>query len=132
MFQFQFIVLLPFIVSILVILNKYEGNTTSIDPNLEYMSLFIMCFVFVLFCSIKMNKVFIVISDLLVYLLGILFNLLWYFYNKERQKTLRRDYQVEFKHRTDYYDMQSLLSMMLFVLLVNHLKRFREDYYNLN
>ena len=131
MFQFQFIVLLPFIVSILVILNKYEGNTTSIDPNLEYMSLFIMCFVFVLFCSIKMNKVFIVISDLLVYLLGILFNLLWYFYNKEREKTLRRDYQVEFKYRTDYYDMQSLLSMMLFVLLVNHLKRFREDYYNL-
>jgi hypothetical protein len=131
MFQFQFIVLLPFIVSILVILNKYEGNTTSIDPNLEYMSLFAMCFVFVLCCSIKMKKVLDIAIDLVVYGLGILFNLLWYYHNKEREKTLRRDYAVEFKNRTDYYDMQSLLSMMLFVLLVNHLKRLREDYYNL-
>ena len=129
--MFQFIVLLPFIVSILVILNIYEGNTTSIDPNLEYMLLFVMCFVFILCCSIKMKKISHHILDLIIYGFGIFFNVMWYYYNKEREKTLKKDYEVEFKHRTDYYDMQSLLSMMLFVLLVNHVKRLKEDYYDL-
>ena len=104
----------PFISSLCIVLNLYNGDVLGIPCNIEYLLWYLPSLFFILF-SCKSYYY----SELFVCVFGITANIYWHYAWIEDAKTNHR-------HRTEYYDTQCLMSAFLFVLLQKETKKYVE------
>ena len=109
--------LIPLITSTLIILNVYNGDIFSINPNIEYLLWYIIPLIKILHESLKNKNTLLYIPDILVYMCGIIFNIYW-------SIMWERDRKHNFRHRTEYYDTQTFLGTMLFVITLKNYYAF--------
>lgn len=111
MFVFLFF---PFVSTLMVVLNVYNGDILGIESNIEYILWYIPLLIYIVFFNKDTIKN--TIPELSLSLFGIIFNFYWIYAWKHDKKT-------NYRHRTEYYDTQCLLCAMSYTLLVNFFKK---------
>ena len=104
----------PFISSLCIVLNLYNGDILGIPSNYEYLIWYIPSFfqfIYYIYSDFNQN-LFNYLLEILVCLFSFIANIYWrYAWIKDASKNYR--------HRTEFYDTQCLLSGFLFIILYN-------------
>ena len=96
-----------------VVLNVYNGDIFNIPENLEYMLWFLIPLIIIFLYCIYIKSLVIIKTNVLevFYLvIGILYNIYWYYAWKLESN--------DYRHRTEYYDTQTLLCCISYILIV--------------
>lgn len=122
----KYILLFPFISSLCIVLNLYNGDILGIDCNYEYILWYIPPLLLFMYQLIK-NKfsktvIYKYICEILVCLFSIISNVYWRY-------AWIKDAKTNYRHRTEYYDTQCLLSAFLFNILYH---QFQKEEFNRN
>lgn len=103
----------PFISSVNIVLNTYNGDILGISPNIEYLLWYLIpLFLFLRHIYLKPEKEVVLeyLMEILVCFLVIIFNIYWHY-------AWIADIKTNYRHRTEYYDTQTLISSFVFVIL---------------
>lgn len=111
----KYILFFPFISSLTIVLNLYNGDILGISCNFEYLQWYIPPLFILSYFSYNENNIRKYIIEILVCLAAIIFNIYWHYAWIEDEKT-------NYRHRTEYYDTQALLSAFLFIILFYEFK----------
>ena len=95
--------LLPFISTLMIVLNVYNGDVLGIDNNLEYIIWYIPSLIYYIYKEGVIPGLY----NSHIALLGIILNTFWYFESPYKTAS-------HIRHRTEYYDTQSLLCCLLY------------------
>ena len=94
---------LPFLSTLMIVLNVYNGDIIGIPSSIEY----IMWYIPPIILSIIKNGLKTTIIKLHILFLGICVNIFWYFESPFK-------HNKKIRHRTEYYDTQSLLCCLIY------------------
>lgn len=94
---------LPFLSTLMIVLNVYNGDIIGIPSTLEY----IIWYIPPIILSIIKKGLKRTIIDLHILFLGISVNIFWYF-----ESPFKQDKKI--RHRTEYYDTQALLCCLIY------------------
>ena len=112
---------LPFVSTLMIVLNVYNGDILNIEENTEYMLWYIPLLVYISFLKICLDiKLKTLLPELSIAFFGIVINIYWIYAWKNDSKT-------NFRHRTEYYDSQCLLCSFCFVVLLNYFNNHYKD-----
>ena len=116
----KYVLTIPFIGSLAVVLNLYNGDILGISCNFEYLLWYIPPLLYFLKHCLqhylnlnhpnRWDKFAEYSLELIVCFLGIFFNVYWHY-------AWLHDAKSNYRHRTEYYDTQALLSSMLYSIL---------------
>jgi hypothetical protein len=116
----KYVLTIPFIGSIAIVLNLYNGDILGISCNFEYILWYIFPLIYFIFHTLrhyykshynnKWEKIIEFSLEMIVCLLAIIFNVYWHY-------AWIKDAKTNYRHRTEYYDTQCLLSSMLYSIL---------------
>ena len=104
----KYILILPFISSLAIVLNLYNGDILGIPCNFEYLLWYIPSFIAFI---VNYEKKY--LCELLVCIFAIVSNIYWHY-------AWIHDAKTNYRHRTEYYDTQTLLSSFLFTILLSY------------
>ena len=119
----KYILIFPFISSLCIVLNLYNGDVLGIDCNFEYLLWYIpplFLFIYKLIKKFNQQNLYNYIIEILVCLFSIVSNIYWHY-------AWIKDAKTNFRHRTEYYDTQCLISAFLFNILYFEIKKNNQD-----
>lgn len=104
---------LPFVSSLMIVINIYNGDILGIRENEEYMLWYIPLLTYILFLLFTQKEQFKnIIPEFSIAFFGVSLNIYWIYAWEYDKKT-------NFRHRTEYYDTQCLLCAMTYFVLMN-------------
>ena len=112
--MYMFLLLfIPFVSSLMIVINIYNGDILGIRENEEYMLWYIPLLTYILFLIVtKREKLKNIIPEFSIAFFGVSLNIYWIYAWEYDKKT-------NFRHRTEYYDTQCLLCAMTYFVLLN-------------
>lgn len=103
----------PFVSSLMIVINIYNGDILGIKENKEYMLWYIPLLTYILFLLVTKKEQFKnIIPEFSIAFFGISLNIYWIYAWEYDKKT-------NFRHRTEYYDTQCLLCAMTYFVLLH-------------
>ena len=123
----KYVLTIPWIGSLAIVLNVYNGDILGISCNFEYLLWYIPPLIYFMAISARhYNKVnvihkwekFVEFScEIFLCILAISCNIYWHY-------AWIKDAKTNYRHRTEYYDTQCLLCSMLYTILYS---QFHKD-----
>ena len=105
---------IPFCSNLCIILNLYNGDILGVSSNIEYILWFIPHLFLYIYLS-YINKNLKLIPNIIILILSIIINIYWIF-------AWEYDKRTNYRHRTELYDCQTFIAIMIFITLYDELK----------
>lgn len=119
-FHPKYVLTIPWIGSVCIVLNLYNGDILGIPCNFEYLLWYIPPLIYFIVHSVRHYRNIGIINkwekfiefalEIGVCFLGIIMNVYWHY-------AWIHDEKSNYRHRTEYYDTQSLLCSIMYSIL---------------